>query len=177
MARVSRTFIDYGCYHVTARGNRKQEVFNDDFDRNKYLEILKKSKKKYEIMLYAYCLMPNHIHLLIEVEDARNMSKFMHWISRGYTAYFNVKYEKVGHLWQGRFRSRPILKGQYLINCATYIEVNPIRANMISEISQYKWSSYQERCFLSKKIFLDEIHIEQTESRLGTALSSDLGTL
>jgi len=157
MARLSRAFLDYSCYHIIVRGNQKQNVFIDNEDFSKYLYTLKKAKRKYKIMLYSYCLMPNHVHLLIEVEKVRNMSKFMHWLNRGYAEYFNVKYQKVGHVWQGRFKSKPILKGQYLVHCANYIECNPIRANITDDIINYEWSSYKERCLLSKIELLDEL--------------------
>ena len=160
MPRVSRTFLNYSCYHVIARGNQKQKVFKGKGDYARYLNILKKAKRKYGISLYTYCLMPNHIHLLIEASVSRNMSKFMHWISRGYTAYFNCKYKKVGHLWQGRFKSKPILKGQYLVNVANYMEGNPVRAKLVDDIADYPWSSYRERCHLSNKVMLDDILIE-----------------
>ena len=87
------------------------------------------------------------------------MSKFMHWLNRGYSAYFNASYKTSGHLWQGRFISKPILKDQYMIHCANYIESNPLRTKipMVNSISDYKWSSYQQRCLSSKTTILDEL--------------------
>ena len=114
--------------------------------------------------------MPNHIHLLIDSTSSRNISKFMHWLNRGYTAYFNTKYELVGHLWQGRFISKPIIKGYYLIHCATYIETNPIRANLANDIASYEWSSYKERCLLSNSRIIDVMKIEYSEEVARTAL-------
>ena len=164
MARITRTFLPNGCYHIIVRGNQKKEVYKEKEDYKKYLDILRRAKKKYEILLYAYCLMPTHPHLLIESRIGRAISSFMHWINRGYTAYFNAKYEKVGHLWQGRFISKPILKGRYLINCANYIEENPVRAKLVGDIADYEWSSYRERCLMTEKSILDEIKIEVIDS-------------
>jgi len=175
MPTLSRTFIDYACYHVIIRGNQKQTVFREEDDFIKYFNILKRALKKYDIRLYSYCLMPNHVHMLIEPVCSRNMSKFMHWLNRGYTAYFNTKYDMVGHLWQGRFKSKPILKGEYLIHCANYIEANPVRAGMTSDISLYEWSSYNERCFTLKKTIIDDIVVENKYG--GTLLISKLGTV
>jgi len=157
MARGGRVLIEHACYHIVARGNQKQVIFkeNDDFD--KFLGIVKMAKKKYTIKIYAYCLMPNHVHLLIDPSDSYEISKFMHWINRGYTAYFNTKYEKVGHLWQGRFKSKPIVKDNYLFHCASYIEMNPLRAGLVTDISNYLWTSYNERCLLSDTSRLDDI--------------------
>jgi len=165
MSRISRTLIESACYHIITRGNQQQKVFKNDFDYIKYLKMIKKAKKKHNIFLYCYCLMPNHVHLLVEPESLVNLSKFMHWLNRGYTAYFNAKYQKVGHLWQGRFKSKPIVKGQYLINCAEYIEANPARANIVTDIAEYPWSSYKERCLSSYKDILDEILIKDIKEQ------------
>jgi len=153
-------YIDNACYHITTRGNQKQAAFIDNEDYLRCLATVKRAKKKYAVLLYAYCLMPNHLHLLIESKIAGDISKFMHWVNRGYVAYFNAKYGKVGHLWQGRFKSKPIIKDRYLINCAEYIEENPVRAGLVSDIAAYPWSSYRERCLLSKKDMLDEIKVD-----------------
>lgn len=85
-----------------------------------------------------------------------------------------AKYSVVGHLWQGRFISKPILKGYYLIHCATYIEANPVRANIVDDIASYRWSSYKERCLLDNFNTIDEMKIEYPEETAGTALISDL---
>jgi len=160
MTKATRIFIDHACYHIMARGNQKQKVFRDHEDFAEYLSMVKRAKRKYQILLYAYCLMPNHIHLLVEVKSARNISKFMHWMNRGYAAYFNTKYHKVGHLWQSRFTGKPIIKGQYLIHCANYIEANPVRAEIVDDIANYPWSSYAQRCLLHKSDILDELMLE-----------------
>lgn len=157
MSRSRRFFVANACYHIMARGNQKQPIFYDAKDFNVYLKIMKKAKRKYGVLLYAYCLMPNHIHLLIESKSGCYMSKFMHWISRGYAMYFNDRYKKVGHLWQGRFRSKPILKGEYLIHCSDYIEANPVRGRLARHIEDYFWSSYIERCLNSEKKILDVV--------------------
>ncbi|MEI8175674.1 MAG: transposase [Candidatus Omnitrophota bacterium] len=170
MPRPSRAFLNPGCYHVITRGNQKQKTFRDKNDFAVYLSMLKRAKRKHGIRLYAYCLMENHVHLLIDIDHARIMSKFMHSINLGYTAYYNAKYATVGHLWQGRFKSKPILKGGYLIHCANYIEHNPMRAGVIDDIANYPWSSYKERCLMASKIMVDEI-------RVGTFLNIDTGTL
>ena len=146
MPKEPRIYIDYASYHIITRGNQRQRVFVCDGDYVSYLRIMKKAKRKYKVRIYAYCLMPNHIHMLVEVNPARNLSKFMQWVNRGYTAYFNARYKKSGHLWQGRFKGKPVLKGDYLIQCATYIEGNPVRANMVVNMADYRWSSYKERC-------------------------------
>jgi len=175
MSRISRTFIDHACYHIITRGNQKQPIFKEEYDYFKYLSIILKAKKKYAIFLYAYCLMPNHIHLLIEPICSRKISKFMHWVNRGYTAYFNAKYNCVGHLWQGRFISKPIVKGSYLIHCATYIESNPLRANLVNDVASYQWSSYKERCLMSNISITDLIKVEDFSSMAGDSFNLKIG--
>ena len=141
----TRLVLDNCCYHITTRGNQRQKVFIRDEDYEKYLEKLKKYKRKYHFRLYGYCLMPNHIHLIGEIDNKENLAKFMQGINRAYTAYFNKTYRKVGHLWQGRFNSKIITKDEYLITSINYIELNPVRANMVKTPQEYRWSSYRER--------------------------------
>ena len=157
MPNVTRLLVENACYHVMTRGNQKQKVFLCDADYGAYLAILKKAKKKYRVLVYAYCLMPNHVLILVYLKVICDISKFMHWLNRGYTYYFNAKYEKVGHLWQGRFKSKPIIKDDYLLNCSEYIESNPVRAELVGDISKYAWSSYKERCLSGKKYILDDM--------------------
>jgi len=145
MPNGSRIVIENALYHIMVRGNQKQEVFVENSDFNEYLKRIRRYKKKYKFNLYGFCLMPNHIHIIGEIEKSKNLAKFMHGLSRSYTAYFNKKYKKVGHLWQGRFLSKVILKDRYVLDCVNYIELNPVRANLVSTPCDYIWSSYKER--------------------------------
>jgi putative transposase len=95
--------------------------------------------------------MPNHVHLFGEIKQKGDLAKFMHDINRSYTAYFNETYNKVGHLWQGRFKSKVVVKDEYLINCINYVELNPVRVSMVRVPHEYKWSSYMERSLSTKK--------------------------
>jgi len=143
------------------RGNNKQRVFLDEQDYGYYLANLKKYKRKGGFLLYAFCLMPNHVHLIGEPKLKEALPKFMQGLSRSYTAYFNKKYKRVGHLWQNRFKSKVVIKDDYLIGCLQYIELNPVRAKLVKAAADYQWSSYKERV-LSNKIgtnLLDNLHI------------------
>jgi len=140
-----RVVMDNVCYHIITRGNQKQRIFRENSDYREYLDRLRKYKKRCSFSLYAYCLMPNHIHLLGEIQKASELASLMSSLLRSYTAYFNNKYGKVGHLWQGRFKSKIILKDRYLIDCINYIEANPVRANISTTLDEYSWSSYRER--------------------------------
>ncbi|MCU0651446.1 MAG: transposase [Candidatus Omnitrophica bacterium] len=145
MPRVARITIENAYYHVITRGNQKQLVFMEQSDYDKYLLILKKYKKKYNFKLYAFCLMPNHVHLILEIKNPKHVSKIMKCLNLSYTLYFNLKYKKVGHLWQDRFKSKIIEDGTYLLECINYIETNPIRASLVPHLTAYQWSSYNYR--------------------------------
>ena len=141
----TRLLIRNACYHIYIRGNQKQIVFKERSDFEFYLSQLKRYKRKHSFLLYGYCLMPNHIHLVGEPTAPERLSKFMQCLQRSYTAYHNKKYNKVGHLWQDRFKTKVIAKDQYLIDCVAYVEQNPIRANLAKNIREYEFSSYSER--------------------------------
>ena len=145
MRGTGRVILEGVCYHIITRGNQKQNVFIQENDCEEYLKRVKYYKRKYKFRLYGYCLMPNHIHLFGEIGRKEDLAKFMQGVSRSYTAHFNEIYDKVGHLWQGRFKSKIIIKDQCLINCISYIELNPIRTNMVQFPQEYKWSSFAER--------------------------------
>lgn len=145
MTRAARIVTKNGCYHIITRGNQKQPVFKETQDFEKYLAILTKYRKEYKFKLYCFCLMPNHVHLIIEVSKPSLLSKIMKCLNLSYTRYFNFKYEKVGHLWQDRFKSKIIEKDSYLLECINYIECNPLRASLTQAIEEYPWSSYNFR--------------------------------
>lgn len=152
----SRALIDNAAYHVIIRGNQKQKTFNEDVDQLRFLQLVKKYKNKHKARIYAYCLMSNHVHLLIDPDDKYTLKKIMHGICMSYTKYFNYKYKKCGHLWQGRYKTRVIQKDQYLINCATYIEMNPVRAKICLRPEDYPWSSYASRALGKPDEILDD---------------------
>jgi len=128
-------------YHIIARGNEKKDIFLDDEDKNKFIQIIINKKKKNEYILYAYCLMSNHLHLLLK-EQEDNISRAMRRINTAYAYYFNKKYNRVGHVFQNRFRSEPVENDHYLISLIRYIHNNPVKAKIVNQPHQYEWSSY-----------------------------------
>jgi putative transposase len=128
-----------------SRGNRKQQVFIETDDYRKYLSLMRKYKYKYPTRIYAYCLMPNHVHLMLDPEKCNTLARFMHGVNTSYSKWFNEKYEKIGHLWQDRYKSYVIQKDDYLIDCLNYIEYNPVRSKIALRPNEYSWSSYQAR--------------------------------
>ena len=124
---------------MIARGNRKENIFLSDNDYQKYISLLAQYKEKYCFKLYAYTLMPNHVHLLIETSETP-LSKIMQGVQQSYTQYFNIKYRKVGHLFQGRYKALLCQKDIYLLVLVRYIHLNPVRLG-ISELVEYPWTS------------------------------------
>ena len=157
MPRASRRKSETNVYHVILRGNNKQEIFLDEKDYKKFLKEIKNTKEKYGYELYAYCLMTNHVHLVI-YDKEENLSKIMQSLEVTYSAYFSKKYEKVGHLFQNRFLSKPVETSEYLMQVCRYVHQNPVKAG-ISRVDNYKWSSYKEYIndeeeMVSKKMLL-----------------------
>jgi putative transposase len=155
MQRGARILLDNVCYHIVNRGNQKQRIFIEKEDYQEYLSILKHYKRVLHFKVFGYCLMPNHIHLIIKPDNPEELASIMQRLTQTYTSFFNKKYKKVGHLWQGRFKNMPINVDQYFIDCIYYIESNPVRAQLGNSPIDYLWSSYKGRVFGNKDGLLD----------------------
>jgi REP-associated tyrosine transposase len=142
MARRPRLLASEVLYHVIVRGNQKQKTFLDETDYQAYLERLGRYRKRFEVMVYAYCLMPNHVHLLIEA-GSQPLSKFMQGLQQSYTQYFNRKHRKVGHLFQGRYKAIVCDKDEYLLTLVRYIHLNPVRAKLVRNLDEYPYSGHR----------------------------------
>lgn len=156
MPRKARKLSSTNIYHVMIRGNRKQDIFLEDEDRFRFTKILKKVKQKREYELFAYCLMNNHVHLLIKEKDEQ-LSQIMKRINVSYVTYFNQKYRQIGHLFQGRFKSEPIEDETYLLTVLSYIHNNPLNAFIVKNLEEYPWSSY---CLYAKKLSHQDVLID-----------------
>ncbi len=142
MPRQRRILLPQSCYHIMARGNNKNIVFKEDRDYLYFLDLILKYKKQHPFNLYHYCLMPNHIHFLIQTKKAADFSVFMKKLDLSYFHYYKKKYGWVGHFWQNRFKSQPVGKDNYFMQCGKYIELNPVRANIVKDPNDYLYSSY-----------------------------------
>lgn len=142
MPRVRREKCPNSIYHVIVRGNNKEDIFRDYMDREVYLNRLKRYKEKFQVEVYAYCMMTNHVHLLI-YDNGQDISKFMQGLSLSYAIYFNKKYNRCGHLFQGRFTSAMVRSDDYFLHVSKYIHLNPVKANIVNEAVQYNWSSFK----------------------------------
>lgn len=143
MARRPRIHYPGGLYHVIARGNRGLKVFRQDQDYRLYLKFLEEYKERYGFLLYAYVLMPTHIHLLVEVGEVP-LSRLMQSLQFRYTRNYNLRYQSWGHLFQGRYRAILCEKDLYLMELSAYIHLNPVRAKLVKDPLEYPWSSYRE---------------------------------
>lgn len=143
MPRHARKQSKSSFYHIMIRGNERKEIFHDDDDRIRFLDTLKKMKEDGNYDIYAYCLMNNHVHLLMR-EEKDSIQRSMKRICVSYAYYFNCKYHRIGHLFQDRFRSEAVEEESYMLAAARYIHNNPVKAGIVEKAEDYKWSSYTE---------------------------------
>jgi len=149
MARPLRVKYPGALYHIIVRGNAKQDIFLDDKDRRKFLSWLANAVKTHNLVVYAYCLMSNHFHLLVETPDS-NISEAMHDLNGNYSQWFNFRHGRVGHLVQDRFKAFVIEKESYLLAVARYIVLNAVRAGLVDHPHKWKWCSYNATAGLTK---------------------------
>lgn len=142
MPRRPRVIVPNTPQHLIQRGNNRQACFYADEDYQFYLEWLKEYADKTECKIHAYVLMTNHVHLLVSTEKADAVGVMMKSLGQRYVQYVNKTYQRSGTLWEGRYKSCPIQAETYLLSCQRYIELNPVRANMVNHPAEYKWSSY-----------------------------------
>ena len=154
MARKPRIHFPGAFYHVIARGNRGQKIFRDDQDYERYLSFLREYKARFRFLLYAYTLMPTHIHLLLEMTETP-LSRLMQILQFRYTRNFNIKYKEWGHLFQGRYRAILCDRDSYFLELSAYIHLNPVRAGLVKAPHQYPWSSYRFYVRETKETLVD----------------------
>ncbi len=142
MPRQPRLLLSLSYYHVITRGNNLNNIFRKDKDYLQYFELITKYKKTHPFNIYHYCLMSNHTHLLIRTNKASDFSTFMKRLNLAYFYYFKRNYSWVGHFWQGRYKSQPVGKDEYFLQCGKYIEFNPLRAGIVEKPQDYPYSSY-----------------------------------
>jgi putative transposase len=142
MTRPLRIEFPGALYHVTARGNRRHSIYLDDADRRAWLAALRDACARSNSVVYAYCQMSNHFHLLVETIDA-NLSALMRQLNGSYSRGFNRRHDTVGHLFQGRYHALLIQKESYLLEVARYIVLNPVRAGLVALPQDWEWSSYR----------------------------------
>lgn len=164
MARIARVVLPGYPHHIIQRGNRNQDVFFKEEDYLYYLELLKHWCKKESVKIWSYCLMTNHVHLVVTPKTSSNLAKAMGETHRRYTQRINQRENWHGYLWQGRFASYPMDKS-YLLKASAYIELNPVKAGMVSAPDDYRWSSVHAH--LTKKDPLGIINPKKMLAKCG----------
>lgn len=147
MPRLPRFVLVGHPQHVIIRGNNREPIFYADEDYQFYLEKLKKACEKHDCDVHAYVLMTNHVHLLITPHKKEGISKVIQMLGRYYVQYFNYTYQRTGTLWEGRYKATLIDSEHYALSCYRYIELNPVRADMVKHPAEYPWSSYKFNAF------------------------------
>lgn len=164
MARLLRVEYPGAIYHVTIRGSNRRALFVDDKDRARFLDRLGEYREEYGIRIYAYCLMSNHVHLVVETPEA-NLGRFLHRLQTAYTTYFNLRHRESGHLTQGRYGAKTVEGDEYLLNLARYVHLNPVFVEGMRErdlgerrkaLRAYRWSSYRRYLGRRESEFVEE---------------------
>jgi len=145
MPRIHRYLADGYFYHVINRGNGKQKIFHKDQDFAVFIQIMKEAKKHFSIDIFAYCLIPNHFHMVLMPNQPDHLSMWMHWLMSTHANRYRQHYKTTGHLWQGRFKSFIIQNDEHLITVLRYVEANPLRAGLVFSAKDWLWSSLRER--------------------------------
>ena len=147
MPRSARAKSESGIYHVMLRGINRQSIFSDEEDSEKFIQVLSECQDVSGYEIYAYCLMGNHVHLLMKVND-EPLEQIFKRIGARYVFYYNWKYKRSGHLFQDRYKSEPVENDSYLLTVVRYIHQNPVKAKIVKELDKYRWSSYND--YMSK---------------------------
>jgi len=149
MARAWRIEYEGALYHVLSRGNQKQDIVTNDDDRQLFLTTAGEMAERFDIDIFAYVLMDNHYHLLFRTQRA-NLCRSMQWFGATYTKRFNLRHNRSGHLFQGRYKNMLVQNDAYLLQLSYYIHRNPLRAGMVMRLADYKWSSYRAYAYAQR---------------------------
>src|SRR5579864_3129721 len=141
MPRTARASVGDVCYHVLNRGNGRSRVFRKDGDYRAFVRLLQAAGERVPMRLLAYCLMPNHFHLLVWPRKDRALSRWMQWLLTAHVRRYHRHYHSSGHVWQGRFKAFPIEQDEHLLTVLRYVERNPLRASLVERAESWPWSS------------------------------------
>lgn len=142
MSRPLRVEFEDAIYHVTSRGDRREAIFEDDTDRKALLDVVGHGAERFDASLFAYCLMSNHYHFVLQTRQP-NLSRLMRHINGVYTQVYNRRHRKVGHLFQGRFKALLVDRDAHFLEVCRYVDLNPVRAGIVKRPQDWEWSSYR----------------------------------
>ena len=163
MPRIVRGLSENSIYHVLNRGNGKQKVFHKIQDYKAFIDLMKEAKDRYSVRIFAYCLMPNHFHIILMSLKAEELSKWMQWLMTSHVRRYHKHYGTSGHIWQGRFKSFIIQEDNHLLTVIRYVEGNPVRAGLVNSAKDWLWSSHRETVGEESHFLTNEIPIELPE--------------
>jgi len=143
MARQPRLTVAAYPHHVIQRGNDRQAIVRDDADRERLLSLWQEYSQTFKVAIHAYVIMDNHFHVLLTPATDEGLPQMMQAVGRAYVRYFNLRYQRTGTLWEGRYRSNLMESERYLLACMVYIDLNPVRAGMVGQAADFKWSSHR----------------------------------
>lgn len=141
MPRTPRASVGGICYHVLNRGNGRDTVFHKDGDYDAFLKAIGHACVEVQMPVSAWCLMPNHFHLVVRPIEDGDLSRWMHWLQNAHVRRYHKQHKSSGHVWQGRFKSFPIEQNEHLLTVMRYVERNPVRAGLVTSARKWKWSS------------------------------------
>jgi len=156
MPRTARALTAGDCYHVINRGNGKQTIFHDEMDYAGFVDLIKEAMCSVSMRLLAFCLMPNHFHLVLWPRETGDMGQWMHWLTTAHVARYASRYGRVGRIWQGRYKSFPVQFDDNLLRVLRYVERNAKTANLVTEAEDWSWGSLRYRTQRALPPFLTE---------------------
>jgi len=165
MSRISRTTYKKGFFHIMSQGIEKSEIFKTNKEKEKYIELMGKYLKEYNIRIIAYCIMNNHMHMLIYTNDILEISKYMKVLNSTYGTFYNKIHNRVGFVYRNRFQSQYIYDDSYLKNCIKYIHMNPVKANIVKKESDYKYSSFNSYIYNRENSIINKKKIKEIFQR------------
>ena len=145
MPRTARAIVAGFCYHVINRGNNKAQIFHEDADYAAFIGLMAAAQRKYPLALLGACLMPNHIHLVVQPDHDRAVTRWMHWLLTSHVGIHARKYQTVGRVWQGRFKASAIQRDEHLLRVLRYVERNAMRAELCERAEDWRWGSLNWR--------------------------------
>lgn len=159
MPRIARSIVDGQIYHVLNRGNGKKVVFHKKKDYAAFRELICRGKERYQVRILAYCVMPNHFHLVVWPAHGEALSHFMRWMMTSHVRRYHSHYGTSGHIWQGRFKSFLVQGDSHLLTVLRYVESNPVRASLASMAKDWPWSSHGEAVGAEPRLLIDNLPI------------------
>jgi putative transposase len=164
MPRIARGLVGGFIYHVLNRGNGKQRVFHKDKDYHAFLSLMGDARARIPIAVLAYCLMPNHFHLVVMPAEGDDLSRWMQWLMTSHVRRYHGHYRTCGHVWQGRFKSFIVKQDEHLVTLVRYVEGNPVRAGLVKTARDWQWSSHAPRIKPEKYTLLDALPVQLPEN-------------